>query len=192
MRALFLIAGLTLPAAAFAGPLQLHDQALIERSVVGYHGSMSVNQAAGNQHQQINARALAIGGDASAETDLRQRQVLVDPDRSRNMQSSIGGNAFSKGSGVLGVNQATGAGTQQINSFRASVGARVESVDDSILAQQSVVLSQDSGAAESEPGARSVITDNRAFAGSSGVVQLSQSAGVGNRTANSLSIRVMD
>lgn len=192
MRRISLFIGLALPALALAEQVPLHSQALIEDSGRSYQGVLSINQAAGDQHQQINARALAIGSGASATTNLRQQQVLENPDLSRNMQSSIEGNAFSNGNGVLGVNQSSGAGSQQINSFRTSVGAPVESLDDSILAQQSVVLSQDSGAAESGPGARIVGTDDRAFAGSSGVVQLSQSAGVGNRTVNSLSIRVMD
>lgn len=192
MRRIGLLIGLALPIAALAEPARIDDRALIQHSGSAYQGVLSINQAAGHQHQQMNGRALAIGSDASATTDLRQRQVLEDFDRGRNMQSSIGGNAFRNGSGVLGVNQSSGAGGQQINSFRVSVGAHPESLDDSILAQQSVVLSQDSGTAESGLGARIVDTDNRAFAGSSGVVQLNQSAGVGNRTANTFSIKVMD
>ncbi|MCQ4347127.1 adhesin [Pseudomonas stutzeri] len=190
MRPFCLLASLSLSALALAdsGP---GDLALIEDSGAAYRGALSVNQAAGQRHQQINGRILAIG-DGAAGIEFRQRQALASVDLSVAAQASIRGAAFAHGSGVLGVNQASGHGSQQINALRASVGALVESVDDSILAQQSVVLAQDSGTAESRTGVRSVDTDNRAFAGSSGVVQLNQSAGVGNRMANTISIRVMD
>ncbi|MNG02083.1 hypothetical protein D3C84_850910 [compost metagenome] len=153
---------------------------------------LSVNQAAGSQQQQINGRALAIGANANATTQFRQYQELDGIDTSMNAQANITGSAFSNGSGVLGVNQSAGAGTQQINSLRVSVGSAAESVDDSILAQQNVVLAQNSGTAETSSGERAVAIDRQAFAGSSGVVQLNQSAGVGNRMANTVSIRVMD
>lgn len=187
-----LLIGLTIPVIALAQPVQVDDRALIDSSGTNYQGVFSINQAAGSQQQQINGRALAIGTNSSATTDFRQYQELDGADLSLNAQANIGGSAFSKGSGVLGVNQSAGSGTQQINSFRVSIDSAAQSVDDSILAQQNVVLSHNSGAAESSPGERVVAVDRQAFAGSSGVVQLNQSAGVGNRMANTLSIRVMD
>lgn len=190
MSRLSLLIGLVLPITALAGPALVDNHALIDNSGAGYQGVQSVNQAAGDYQQQVNARALAIGG--SATTRLQQFQILDGADTSMNAQSSIKGDAFSNGRGVLGVNQSSGSGTQQINAFRVSTNAHPESLDDSILAQQSVVLSRDSGAAESGSGGRVVDTDNRAFAGSSGVVQLNQSAGVGNRMANTVSIRVAE
>lgn len=96
-----------------------------------------------------------------------------------------------RGSGILGVNQGAGLGNQQINAFRLSVSNGPESLDDSVLAQ-SVALTKVSGSATPVPGGRSVSTDDRAFAGSSGVVQVNQSAGVGNQSMNTLSVRVME
>ncbi|HFH3003006.1 hypothetical protein ACSEPM_27185 [Pseudomonas aeruginosa] len=55
-----------------------------------------------------------------------------------------------------------------------------------------MALTKVSGSATPVPGGRSVSTDDRAFAGSSGVVQVNQSAGVGNQSMNTLSVRVME
>lgn len=192
MLRLTLLIAMVVPAITLADQAQVNNHASIDNSGKSYQGVLSVNQAAGDQQQQINGRALAMGSNASATTHFRQYQVLNGSGRSMNAGASIDGSAFSSGSGVLGVNQSAGAGTQQINSFRLSIGSAAQSVDDSVLAQQNVVLSQNSGAAESTSGERAVAIDRRAFAGSSGVVQLNQSAGVGNRMANSVSIRITD
>lgn len=192
MRRISLLIAMVIPVATLAEQAQVTNHSTIDNSGRTYQGVLSVNQAAGSQQQQINGRALAIGTNANATTDFRQYQELSGIDTSMNAQATITGSAFSNGSGVLGVNQSAGAGTQQINSFRTSIGSGAQSLDDSVLAQQNVVLSTNSGAAEASPGERVVAIDRQAFAGSSGVVQLNQSAGVGNRMANSVSIRVMD
>lgn len=192
MLRLTLLIAMTLPAVSLADQAQVNNHSTIDNSGRTYQGVLSVNQAAGSQQQQINGRALSLGANANATTDFRQYQEPDGIDPSLNAQANITGSAFSNGSGVLGVNQSAGAGTQQINSFRVSIGSGTQSVDDSVLAQQNVVLSQNSGTAETSPGERAVAIDRQAFAGSSGVVQLNQSAGVGNRMANTVSIRVMD
>lgn len=192
MRRISLLIAMVIPVATLAEQAQVTNHSTIDNSGRTYQGVLSVNQAAGSQQQQINGRALAIGTNANATTDFRQYQELSGIDTSMNAQATITGSTFSNGSGVLGVNQSAGAGTQQINSFRTSIGSGAQSLDDSVLAQQNVVLSTNSGAAEASPGERVVAIDRQAFAGSSGVVQLNQSAGVGNRMANSVSIRVMD
>ncbi|MNV88185.1 hypothetical protein D3C71_1823680 [compost metagenome] len=141
--------------------------------------------------QQANARAFAIGRDASATTDIRQRlRTIVDP--RIDARSSIQGDSFSHGNGVLGVNQSTGASNQQANALRISIGTQPQSIDDSVLMQQNVALLNNSDPTDSAPGYRQVTTSDQAFTGSRGVIQLNQSAGVGNRTANTLSIRVAD
>ena len=192
MLRLTLLIAMAVPVVSLAEQAQVTNLSTIDNSGRTYQGVLSVNQAAGSQQQQINGRALAIGTNANATTDFRLYQELDGVDTSMNAQANITGSAFSNGSGVLGVNQSAGAGTQQINSFRVSIGSGAQSVDDSILAQQNVVLAQDSGTAETSSGERAVAIDRQAFAGSSGVVQLNQSAGVGNRMANTVSIRVMD
>lgn len=176
-------------AALAASPVQ--DNASIDSSAAGYKGNLSINQAAGDQQQQANARAIAIGHDAQATTRIIQRTDTA-ASRAIDANASIGGNAFSNGSGVLGVNQSAGAGTQQANAVRISISAVPQSIDDSVLLQQNVALSNSSDPTDHAPGSRQVSTSDQAFTGSRGVVQLNQSAGVGNRMANTLSVRVAD
>ncbi|MCY1178177.1 hypothetical protein D9M73_185170 [compost metagenome] len=107
-------------------------------------------------------------------------------------RSSIQGDSFSHGNGVLGVNQSAGASTQQANAVRISISTNPQSIDDSVLMQQNVTLFTNSDSTDSAPGYRQVATSDQAFTGSRGVIQLNQSAGVGNRMANTLSVRVAD
>ncbi|MCO2286837.1 hypothetical protein FA372_09700 [Pseudomonas aeruginosa] len=114
--------------------------------------------------------------------------LQADPLASRN-RASIDASGTYRGNFAL--NQAAGDAQQQSNVRVVAVGNGPESLDDSVLAQ-SVALTKVSGSATPVPGGRSVSTDDRAFAGSSGVVQVNQSAGVGNQSMNTLSVRVME
>lgn len=189
-RTLLIIAMLCSSTSAFAQPPVINN-AEIDNSGAQYQGNFSVNQAAGDLQQQANARAIAIGHGASATVQIRQRlRGQVDP--AMDARSSIQGNSFSNGNGVLGVNQSSGANTQQANAVRISISAQPQSIDDSVLMQQNVTLLNNSDPTDSAPGFRQVATSDQAFTGSRGVIQLNQSAGVGNRMANTLSIRVAD
>lgn len=190
MRHTLLVLAALCSAPAFAQS-PVTDNATIDNSGMQYQGNLGVNQAAGDQQQQVNARAIAIGHNASASTQIRQ-QLHTQADPSRDAKSAIQGDAFSNGSGILGVNQSTGAINQQANAVRISVSAQPQSIDDSVLLQQNVALLNNSDPTDSAPGFRQVTTSDQAFTGSRGVIQLNQSAGVGNRTANSLSVRVAD
>jgi len=166
------------------------NNAVISNAGVGYNGNMAVNQAAGDQQQQANARAIASGTQASATTHIKQvSKAVVDP--VMNARSSIQGNSFSNGNGALGINQTAGANNQQANAMRLTTSAQPLSVDDSALSQQNVALARGSDSAGSL-GSRQVNTDDQAFTGSRGLIQLNQSAGVGNRMGNTLSVRVAD
>ena len=189
-RTLLIIALLCSSTSAFAQPPVINN-AEIDNSGAQYQGNFSVNQAAGDLQQQANARAIAIGHGASATVQIRQRlRGQVDP--AMDARSSIQGNSFSNGNGVLGVNQSSGANTQQANAVRISISAQPQSIDDSVLMQQNVTLLNNSDPTDSAPGYRQVATSDQAFTGSRGVIQLNQSAGVGNRMANTLSVRVAD
>jgi hypothetical protein len=188
-RSLLLLAMLC-SASTFAQPPVINN-ADINASGAQYQGNVGVNQAAGDFQQQANARAIAIGHGASATTQIRQRlRTAVDP--SIDAQTSIQGDSFSRGNGVLGVNQSAGASNQQANALRISTSEQPQSIDDSVLMQQNVALLNNSDPTDSAPGYRQVTTSDQAFTGSRGVIQLNQSAGVGNRMANTLSVRVSD
>ena len=167
------------------------NKADIDDSGSQYQGNLTVNQAAGDQQQQTNTRAIAIGSNASATTTVRQSlDAAANP--AMNATATIGGSSFSNGNGVLGVNQSAGANNQMANAMRVSISANPQSIDDSVLSQQNVALLPDSGATGAPTGSRQVVTSDQAFTGSRGVIQVNQSAGVGNRMANTLSIRVAD
>lgn len=182
---------ITLSSASALAASPVLDSARIDSSASAYQGNFSVNQAAGDALQQANARAIAIGSAAGATTVIRQSSdVAASP--ARDASAAISGTAFSQGNGLLGVNQAAGASTQQANSVRIAISAIPQSIDDSILSQQTVALANGSDATDHAPGSRQVTLGDQAFTGSRGVVQLNQSAGVGNRMANTLSVRVAD
>jgi len=166
-----------------------NNSAVIDNSGKQYNGVMSVNQAAGVQQQQINSRAIAVGSNATTGTASTQKIDGSAADRSLNAKAAIQGNSFSNGNGVLGVNQSAGANNQMINTVRISVSAAPQGIDDSVLSQQNVALLPDSGLTSST-GSRQVVTSDQAFTGSRGVVQVNQSAGVGNRMANTLNLRI--
>jgi hypothetical protein len=190
MNRTLLILAMFCSASSFAQPPVINN-ANIDDSGMRYQGNLSVNQAAGDQQQQANARAIAIGHGASATTQIRQRlRTHVDP--AIDAQSSIKGDSFSHGNGVLGVNQSAGASNQQANALRISTSEQPQSIDDSVLMQQNVTLLYNSDPSDSAPGYRQVTTSDQAFTGSRGVIQVNQSAGVGNRMANTLSVRVVD
>ncbi|MCX4217258.1 MULTISPECIES: adhesin [unclassified Pseudomonas] len=167
------------------------NNANIQDSGVQYRGNFNVNQAAGDQMQQANVKAIAIGTESHATTSVKQK-IDTPADRSINASANIGGTSFSNGNGILGVNQGAGANNQMANVTRVSISAGPQSIDDSALSQQNVALLPSSGATGTSPGSRQVTTSDQAFTGSRGVIQVNQSAGVGNRMANTLSIRVAD
>ncbi|MBF6034775.1 adhesin [Pseudomonas sp. P155] len=189
-RFLLLLALLGCASAMAADPSSVNN-ANIQDTGIQYRGNYNVNQAAGDQMQQTNTKAIAIGTSASATTNVRQT-IDTPANPSTNASATIGGNAFSNGNGILGVNQGAGANNQMANVTRVSISAAPQSVDDSALSQQNVALLPSSGATGTSPGSRQVTTSDQAFTGSRGVIQVNQSAGVGNRMANTLSIRVAD
>ena len=192
MKHTLLILATLCSTSAFAqSPVPVINNADIDSSGSRFQGNLSVNQAAGDQQQQANARAFAVGPEASANTQIRQR-LNTPANTAMDAHSTIQGDAFSNGSGALGINQSAGANTQQANALSISIGAQPQSIDDSVLMQQNVALLNNSGPIDTSTGHRQVITSDQAFTGSRGVIQLNQSAGVGNRMANTLSIRVAD
>ena len=169
----------------------MQASASINQSGQQSQGNFMLNQAAGDAQQQTNARAIAIGKQASAQTSVIQSNDQTTHPAEMNASASIAGSSFAGSQGVVGVNQGAGSGNQQINALRIASGLP-QGLDDSVLAQESVRPASLSGATEPQSGGRVVSVDDAAFGNSRGVVQLNQSAGVGNRSINSLGIRVTE
>ncbi|MDI1303042.1 MAG: adhesin [bacterium] len=169
------------------------DKADIDSGASGYNGILMLNQAAGQGQQQINVRAVSLGDTADGSIRVEQiRDAITSDMLLMDARAQIRGASFSNGNGVLGVNQGAGIGNQQINAFHIELGLIPESMDDSSLAQSAALPSTNSGAVGPQSGNRQVSIDDQAFADSRGVVQLNQSAGVGNRTVNNLGIRIIN
>ncbi|MFL1555642.1 adhesin [Pseudomonas sp. O11] len=166
-----------------------NNNATIDNSGSEYNGVASINQAAGDQQQLSNNVAIAVGHNAQANISVTQRISGAADDRALNAKAAIQGNSFSNGNGALSVNQSAGAQNQMINAVRISLSAGPQSIDDSVMSQQNVALATDS-ALTPTTGSRQVVTSDQAFTGSRGVVQVNQSAGVGNRVANTLNVRL--
>ena len=165
------------------------NTATIDNSGKQYSGVNTVNQASGDQQQLSNNVAISVGNNAQANISVHQNISGAPVDRSLNAKAAIQGNSFSNGNGVLSVNQSAGAQNQSINAVRISINTGPQSIDDSVMSQQNVVLATDSGVTPTT-GSRQVVTSDQAFTGSRGVVQVTQSAGVGNRVANTLNLRL--
>ncbi|MDP2245443.1 adhesin [Pseudomonas sp.] len=191
MRQMIIALLLVSPTLVAEQTLQVMD-AQIEDSGQRFNGNFSLNQAAGLSHQQVNSRVISTGDSANATSTIRQTlEIVPGSTTGAQMNSRIEGASFSQGNGVIGINQSAGIGNQHINAFRITLGAVPESLDDSVLSQN-VTRPSISGIAVPKNGERSVAISDDAFAGSRGVVQLNQSAGIGNTTANNLSIRVVE
>jgi hypothetical protein len=191
MRRLTLFFVITLCSQMVLAEAFVQADASINQSGQNYQGNLMFNQAAGDAQQQANARAIAAGRNAAAQTNVNQANDITANPADINASAAISGSSFARSQGIVGINQGAGRGNQQINALRIAGGAP-QGLDDSALAQQSVTPANLSGAAEPQSGGRVVSVDDAAFGNSRGVVQLNQSAGVGNRSINSLGIRVSE
>lgn len=171
--------------------------AYVTRSVIdgnalsNVRGRFAVNMAAGDSNAQTNAGAMAIGldgGTAAALVGVHQTtgwSRATAPDLSI---AVIGGHAFANSSGAVSVNQTSGAGNTQANGMAVAVGFDVEAASESVLAATASGV----GLAGPARGAnmKAVSISDSAFRGSRGLVQINQSAGSGNSTANNFAFQL--
>ncbi|MDO9366511.1 MAG: hypothetical protein Q7T58_09295 [Methylotenera sp.] len=166
-------------------------QSVIDSNVLSHvRGRFAVNMAAGDSNVQANAAAVALdaqGGSAIGlvggiqVTDLRQGNL---PDLA---PAVIGGNVFANSSGLISVNQTSGVGNAQANGAAFAMGFE-EVVAESVLsAATSNAVPTGAGAGKSH---QAVSINDSAFDGAHGLVQVNQSAGSGNSTANNFALQV--
>ncbi len=175
---------------AVADPVLDNQSDISGKAARGQSGQMGVNMAAGDNNLQLNAAALAIsaGQGARATLDLRQNVDISGADLTHNSVSTISDSAFSHSSGTLSINQVSGLGNAQINSIAIGLGLDGHAVTDTQLS--SSVTGYSAELAPDDAGHREVRIEDKAFKGSSGLVQVNQLAGTGNATANSFQLRV--
>lgn len=171
--------------------------AYVTRSVIDgnalsdVRGRFAVNMAAGDSNAQMNAGALAIGldgGTAAALVGMQQATGLIRATAPDLSIAVIGGRAFANSSGAVSVNQASGVGNTQANGMAIAVGFDVEAASEGLLAATA------SGMGLAGPGKsanmKSASISDAAFRGSRGLVQINQSAGSGNSTANNFVLQL--
>ena len=190
-RAVALAAALGIMAAASG---TAHAQAIVGANstispdaAVGVTGALTVNEAAGLNNVQANQLTITDGsavGNLNLNSQRASGAAVVTTAR-----AGIGAQAFSNASGAVMVNQAAGAGNIQSNSAQlgtAAIGA--EAVPDTVLSAAAATNGGRGHSAEAH-GIREASIGNAAFANATGLVQVNQTAGAGNVTANSFVLR---
>jgi hypothetical protein len=159
-------------------------------------GRIAINQAAGSGNAQANLAGIALSATGTGLVELQAHQQTTSiADRSREARARIEGGAFAGTRGVLSLNQTAGSGNGQVNLFAVGqsgagvlVDAVITSLDDAALATvagQPVSESTDT----TVPVRQARIADG-AFRGSQGVVQVNQTAGVGNFSTNAIVLQL--
>lgn len=164
---------------------------VIESSALnGVRGRFALNMASGDSNTQKNAAAIALDANGAPAIGLATgiqaisfRQVGT-PDLS---VAVIGNHAFAHSSGMISVNQTSGVGNAQANGASLALGYEE-------VVAESVLSSTTSGAVPigvvAGKGRQAVSIHDTAFHGARGLVQVNQSAGSGNSTANNFALQV--
>jgi hypothetical protein len=172
---------------ALPAPTVSADAAVSAGALAGATGVIAINEAAGVANAQSNATVIAINtaGLAASGTDQSTRtKGYVSSAR-----ATIAANAFSYGAGVISVNQAAGIANLQRNSVvLGAASAQAQALTDSELsavAPRNQPFDNRTGTG----GMREASIADDAFQHTGGIVQVNQSAGAGNTTANSFVLR---
>jgi hypothetical protein len=163
------------------------DASIATGAAVGATGAITVNQTAGLNNAQTNQLTIT-NGDAVAN-DNASVQSAAARARVPSARASIEGSAFSNSSGAVMVNQSAGAGNLQRNSVLLGTAAPgVETVSDGVLSATAANNGGQSRAVAVQ-GVREAGISGDAFRNVNGIVQINQTAGAGNATANSFVLR---
>jgi hypothetical protein len=156
-------------------------------AAAGVTGAFAVNETAGLNNAQVNQITVSTGGVVGNDNASVQSATVAA--KVTNARASIEANAFSNSSGAVLVNQSAGAGNLQRDSTQLGTAALgVETVSDgelSATAPKNGSLGQSVGV----HGVREATISSDAFKNVSGIVQINQTAGAGNATANSFVLR---
>ncbi|MFM0060798.1 hypothetical protein PQR64_34800 [Paraburkholderia phytofirmans] len=156
-------------------------------AAAGVTGAFAVNETAGLNNAQANQITVSNGGVAGNDNASVQSAAVAA--KVTNARASIEANAFSNSSGAVLVNQSAGAGNLQRNSTQLGTAALgVETVADGEL---SATAAKNGGLGQSVGihSVREATISDGAFKNISGIVQINQTAGAGNATANSFVLR---
>lgn len=157
-------------------------------------GRIAINQAAGAGNVQANLAAIALTPDGLGVVGLQSRQAVLAGGRNRDASALIDADALHGSDGLLSINQAAGAGNAQANVIGIGQGSAglagllltqgAAGLDDAVLA----TIAGDAPVDATAPATplREAVIAGDALRDSRGVVQINQTAGVGNRSANAI------
>ncbi|BBI61452.1 hypothetical protein HSBAA_27580 [Vreelandella sulfidaeris] len=146
--------------------------------------------ASGHGNLQSNSGVIAMGDNALANNIVVQIATSNNRLEPELANAVIKDQALSQAVGWISVNQAAGQSNVQSNTLSVALGIRGSSLTSESLSQ---VLSNKQESMEDSEGnaqSRRVEIEESAFAGARGVIQVNQSAGVGNATGNHVGIRM--
>ena len=198
----FLISTLLAVPALFNGGLVAAQDPLsdlpgyVTRSVIdsnalsNVRGRFAVNMSAGDSNVQANAAALTLGTQGGPTIGLVGGIQVTDPRQATLPDlaiASIGEHVFANSSGLISVNQTSGVGNAQANGAAFAMGFEEVVAESTLSATTSNAVPAGAGAGKSH---QAVSINDTAFNGAHGLVQVNQSAGSGNSTANNFALQV--
>lgn len=179
---------------ADAAPLPINRAHIGDDAGRNAGGRIAINQAAGAGNVQANVAAVALTPDGHSLIGLQSRQAVLTGVAERDASARIDGRALRGSDGLLSVNQAAGAGNAQANLIGIGQGGTglaglvlaqgVAGLEDAALA--SIAGDAPADDTSSAPPLREAVIAGGALRESRGVVQINQTAGVGNRSANAI------
>lgn len=187
--------------AVCASQAYAQDDGYVARTVVdanalsNVQGAIGVNMAAGDFNLQFNGAAIALNADQRGR-GVAQVGALQAAGVNQGVMPDVavirvGGDAFANVRGVLSLNQASGLGNAQANGVAILLGVHAEDLAEVDLAQAVAMPGPNAAADAGRKGQRSISVAETAFRGARGIIQVNQSAGSGNATANSFAMRIM-
>jgi len=157
-------------------------------------GRAAINQAAGVGNVQSNLAAIAAAPAGTALASAQASQTASDVhNESRDASARIGAGAFADSRGLLSLNQSAGAGNAQANLFVLATGSALAGLGDGALddaALAAIAGETQNDAAAAAPRLREATIAGDAFRGGEGVLQINQTAGVGNASANAIVLQL--
>jgi hypothetical protein len=153
-------------------------------------GRFAVNMSAGDSNVQANAAAVALGTQGGPTIGLVGGIQVTDPRQATLPDlaiASIGEHVFANSSGLISVNQTSGVGNAQANGAAFAMGFEEVVAESTLSATTSNAVPAGAGAGKSH---QAVSINDTAFNGAHGLIQVNQSAGSGNSTANNFALQV--
>ncbi len=155
------------------------------QSFAGSSGLIKVNLTAGSGNQQTNVAAIIAGPDP-LHLHVTQSTGLSGEE---NGAAAFADSAFANTVGIIQVNQSAGIGTAQANAVVVRLGADASEMTDSALG---AIAPQNTTSAIAPPsnGGNVVGASSDAFRNADGIVQINQSSGTANSTANTFLLQI--